>query len=50
MLEKGGLIEKSEKYDGIEEVVGELLTKGKIVARFNGRVNGGQELWAIEAF
>jgi len=35
------LIEKSEKYDGIEEVVGELLTKGKIVARFNGRVEWG---------
>jgi carbamoyltransferase len=40
-LKKEGLIEKSEKYDGIEEVVGELLTKGKIVARFNGRVEWG---------
>lgn len=40
-LKKEGLLDKSEKYDEVEEVVGELLTKGKIVARFKGRVEWG---------
>ncbi|MGC9069377.1 MAG: carbamoyltransferase family protein [Thermoprotei archaeon] len=40
-LKKEGLLEKAEKYDEIEEIVGDLLTKGKIVARFNGRVEWG---------
>lgn len=32
---------KIEKYDEIEKVVGELLTKGKIVARLKGRMEFG---------
>jgi carbamoyltransferase len=41
VIKKEGLENKAEKYDGIEEVVGELLAKGEIVARFNGRVEWG---------
>jgi len=41
VIKKEGLENKTEKYDGIEEIVGELLAKGEIVARFNGRVEWG---------
>jgi len=41
VIKKEGLLEKSEKIDGIEEVVGEYLAKGKIIARFNGRCEWG---------
>jgi len=41
VLKKEGLFEKAEKYDDINGLIGELLTKGKIVARFDGRVEWG---------
>ncbi|HLI47007.1 MAG TPA: carbamoyltransferase C-terminal domain-containing protein [Geobacterales bacterium] len=41
VLKKEGMLEKAEKYSDINGVVGEMLTKGKIVARFDGRVEWG---------
>lgn len=41
VIKKSGLSEKAEKYGDIEGLIGELLSKGKIVARFNGRFEWG---------
>jgi len=40
-IKKEGLVDKAEKYDDIEGIVADLLYKGKIVARFNGRFEWG---------
>jgi len=41
VLKKTGWIEKSEFYDWLDPVIGELVAKGKIVARFNGKLEWG---------
>ena len=40
-LKKHGLLNKAEYYDNIDEIIGELIAKGKVVARFNGRLEYG---------
>lgn len=41
ILENNGWLKNSEFYDDIDGVVGELLAKGKVIARFNGRIEWG---------
>lgn len=41
VLKERGWIEKARYVDEIDEEVGELIAKGKIIARFNGRVEWG---------
>jgi carbamoyltransferase len=40
-LRKEGLLSSAESHSDIEGVIGDLLSKGKIVARFNGRLEWG---------
>lgn len=40
-LKKEGLLTSAESYSDIEGVIGNLLSKGKIIARFNGRLEWG---------
>jgi len=41
VLEKTGWIGKAEYYDDVDSVVGDLVAKGEIVARFSGRLEWG---------
>ena len=41
VLKREGLLKKAEYYNGITEVVGELIAQGKIIARVNGRMEFG---------
>jgi len=41
VLKKTGWIGKAEFYSDVDSVVGDLVAKGKIVARFNGRLEWG---------
>lgn len=41
VLKRTGWLEKAEYYSNIDEIVGELVAKGRIVARFNGRLEWG---------
>ena len=41
ILRKTGWIKKAEYYDDIDSIIGELVAKGKIVARFSGRLEWG---------
>jgi carbamoyltransferase len=40
-LEKTGWIKRAEHYSDVDSLVGELVAKGKVVARFNGRLEWG---------
>ena len=40
-LKRMAWMSKAERYDSIESVVGNKLSKGKVVARFNGRMEWG---------
>lgn len=41
-LKETGIVHRAEYYGDIDSVVGELVAKGKIVARFNGGLEWGQ--------
>jgi carbamoyltransferase len=41
VLKNTGWISKAEFYDDIDSIIGELVVKGKIVARFSGRLEWG---------